>query len=110
MWKTKLFPMQRGEGGNCWRPGCTYSLNCDECSLIFKLNNNISKKGKIIEVAQYKGETGKNDFERGKQNLKFLENKDTKESMLWLHSLHHHQGREDINYSMTVTGSLKRAS
>ena len=27
--------------------------------------------------------------------------------MLWLHSLHHHQGREDINYSMTVTGSFK---
>ena len=62
---------------------------------------------KIIEVAQYKGETGKNGFERGKQHLKFLEKKDTKESVLWLHSLHHHQGKEDINYSMTVTGSFK---
>ena len=56
---------------------------------------------------QYKGETGKNGFERGKQHLKYLEKKDTKESVLWLHSLHHHQGREDVPYSMSVTGIFK---
>ena len=60
-----------------------------------------------MEVAQYKGETGKNGFERGKNHLKYLEKKDIKESVLWLHSLHHHQGREGVPYSMTVTGSYK---
>ena len=55
-------------------------------------------------MSQYKGETGKNNFERSKQHFKYLEKKDTKESVLWLHSLHHHQGRE-VPYSMSVTGS-----
>ena len=38
--------------------------------------------------------------------MKYLEKKDIKESVLWLHSLHH-QGREGVPYSMTVTGSYK---
>ena len=29
--------------------------------------------------------------------------KDEDNSVLWLHSLHHHQGREDVNYTMKVT-------
>ena len=64
--------------------------------------DNNKKKG---EVAQYQGETGKNGFKRGK----YLKKKDIKESILWLHSLHHHhhQGREEVRYSMTVTGSYK---
>ena len=72
-------------------------MNCDEC------NN----KNSNIEVVQYKGETGKNGFERGKQQFKYLEKKDNKELVLWLHSLHHHQGREDVQYSMTATGNFK---
>ena len=80
--RLNCFPCRGERGGNCWRPGCTYSLNCDECSLIFKQNNKFINKDKIIEVAQYIGETGKNSFERGKQHLKFLEKKDTKELVL----------------------------
>ena len=101
--RVNCFPCKGETGGNCWRPGCTYSLNCDDCTLKYKQNNN----NKVVEVAQYKGETGKNGFERGKQHLKYLQKKDTKESVLWLHSLHHHQGREDIKYSMSVTGIFK---
>ena len=97
------FPCKGERGGNCWRPGCTYSLTCDECTKAHQQNNN----NKQIEVVQYKGETGKNGFERGKQHLKYLEKKDTKESVLWLHSLHHHQGREDVQYSMAVTASFR---
>ena len=26
---------------------------------------------------------------------------------MWLHSVHHHQGRQDVNYSMRVTGTFK---
>ena len=54
------FPCRGERGGNCWRPGCTYSLNCDDCTHTFKRNNNITNKDKIFEVAQYKGETVKN--------------------------------------------------
>ena len=42
-------------------------------------------------------------FERRKNHLKYL--KDTKESALRLHSLHHHQGREGVPYSMSVTAT-----
>ena len=80
-----------------------YSLNCDNCSLQYNQNND----NKMVEVAQYKGETGKNGFERGKNHLKYLQKKDTKDSVLWLNSLHDHQGREDIQYSMSVAGTIK---
>ena len=79
---------------------------CNECSSDMSQNRNSNNNNKKLEVSQYKGETGKNGFERGKQHLKYLEKKDTKESVLWLHSLHHHQGRE-VPYSMSVTGSFR---
>ena len=105
--RNSCFPCKGERGGNCWKPGSTYSLNCEECksnnSQKRGLNNNRAK----VEVAQYIGESGKNGFERGKQHLKYLEKKDTKDSVLWLHSLHHHQGREGVPYSMTVTGSYR---
>ena len=103
--RKNCFPCMGERGGNCWRPGSTYTLNCDECSAAGQ--NSSSSSNKKLELAQYLGETGKNGFERGKQHLKFLEKKDTKESVLWLHSLHHHQGREGVPYSMTVTGSFR---
>ena len=93
-------------GGNCWRPGSTYSLNCDECSDKYPRSSQHGNHKKL-EVAQYKGESGKNGFERGKQHLKFLQKKDTKDSVLWLHSLHHHEGREGVPYSMSVTESFR---
>ena len=31
--------------------------------------------------------------------------RDEEKSVLWLHSLHHHQGREDVVYRMRTTGS-----
>ena len=34
-----------------------------------------------------------------------LESRDEEKSVLWLHSLHHHQGREDVVYRMRTTGS-----
>ncbi len=72
-------------------------LNCDTCSQ--------GKGGK--EVAAYKGETGRNAFDRGKEHLAFLDKKCEKESVLWLHALHHHQGREDVPYAMRVTGAYR---
>ena len=27
--------------------------------------------------------------------------------MLWLHSVHHHKSRQDVNYNMRVTGAFK---
>jgi hypothetical protein len=92
------FPCMREGGGNCYTQGVTYTLNCVDCSL--------ANGGR--EVAAYKGETGKNAYERGKQHLSFLAKKSEKESVLWLHSLHHHQGREDIQYSMLVTGTFRK--
>ena len=44
--------------------------------------------------------------------IKFLEAlnaRDEEKSVLWKHSVTHHQGREDVVYSMAVTGGYKAA-
>ena len=82
------FPCKVEGGGDCWSEGVTYTLWCDECG-----------EG----VADYKGETGRNGYTRGLEHLANLEAKNEDKSVLWLHSVHHHQGREDVNYIMKVT-------
>ena len=70
----------------------TYTLWCEECG---------------EEIAAYKGETGRNGFSRGVEHLNYLEANDEDKSVLWLHSLHHHQGLQDVKYNMKVTGAFQ---
>ena len=42
--------------------------------------------------------------EMGKEHFEKKLAKDENNSVLWLHALHHHQGREDVSFSMKVTG------
>ena len=72
------FPCRGGAGGQCWREGV---------------------------VATSFGETGRNAYSRGREHLEKLLAKDEDNSVLWLHSVHHHQSREDVNYSMAVVKS-----
>ena len=44
----------------------------------------------------YKGETGV-------EHLEALQSRNEDKSVLWLHSVHHHQGRVEVDYSMKVT-------
>ena len=90
--RPQCFPCRGEKGGNCWREGVTYTLGCEECG---------------EKVASYKGETGRNAFTRGQEHLKSLADKNEEKSVLWLHSLYHHQGREGVSYSMRVTGSFR---
>jgi hypothetical protein len=90
--RPRCFPCQGDRGGNCWRESVTYSLWCEECG-----------QG----TACYKGETGRNAYTRGLEHLDSLAAKNVDKSVLWLHSVHHHQSREDVPYRMTVTGSYK---
>ena len=79
----------RGEGGgDCWRESVCYDLWCEECG---------------IKVCSYKGETGRNCYTRGCEHLENLEARDEEKSVLWLHSVHHHNSR--VHYSMRTTGS-----
>ena len=55
----------------------------------------------------YKGETGRNAYSRGIEHLDYLEANDEDKSVLWLHSIHHHQSRRDVKYSMKVTGAFQ---
>ena len=71
--------------------GGTYTLACQECG---------------EEVAAYFGEFRRNAYSRGNDHFEKKIAKDEDNSVLWLHSLHHHQGREDVNYNMRVTGSF----
>ena len=88
----RCFPCRGEKGGNCWKESVTYTLWCDECG---------------EEVAAYKGESGRNGFTRGGEHLDYWEACDEDKSVLWLHSVHHHQSRQDVNYSMRVTGAFK---
>ena len=90
--RPRCFPCRGERGGNCWMESVTYNLWCDECG---------------EEVAAYKGETGRNGFTRGGEHLDYWEANDEEKSVLWLHSMHHHQSRQDVNYSMRVTGTYK---
>ena len=90
--RPKCFPCKGEGGGNCWRESVTYTIFCEEC-------------GK--EVAAYKGESGRNGFSRGCEHLDGLTARDEEKSVLWLHSKTHHQGREDVVYTMQVTGGYK---
>ena len=90
--RERCFPCKGGEGGNCWMESITYTLWCEECG---------------EKVAAYKGETGRNGYSRGAEHLNYWEANDEDKSVLWLHSLHHHQGRQDVKYSMKVTGAFQ---
>ena len=77
------------KGGDCRREGVNYSLWCEECG---------------SGVASYKGETGRNSYTRGLEHQRTLLARNEDKSVLWSHSVHHHQGRTDICYRMRVTG------
>ena len=82
------FPCRAEGGGDCWREGVCYTLWCVECG---------------EEVAAYKGETGRNAYTRGVEHLEALAKRSVDKSVLWLHSVHHHQSRVGVDYRMRVT-------
>ena len=88
--RPKCFSCSSGGGGNCWRESVTYILWCDECG---------------IEVAAYYGESGRNSYSRGVEHLDSLALQDEDKSVLWAHSVHHHNSREDVKYNMKVSGA-----
>ena len=88
--REECFQCKAEGGGDCWRESVCYDLWCDECG---------------VEVCAYKGESGRNGFTRGLEHQDLLQARDEEKSVLWLHSLHHHQGREDVTYRMRTTGS-----
>ena len=52
-------------------------------------------------------QSGRNAYSRGIEHLEYLEANDEDKSVLWLHSIHHHQRRPDVKYSMKVTGTFQ---
>ena len=56
-------------------------------------------------MAAYKGESGRNGFRQGEEHLDNKATKDEEKSILWAHSVHHHNSREDMVYMMRVTGA-----
>ena len=85
------------EGGDCRKQGVTYTIICTTCQEERKTRST---------VAAYKGETGRNAYDRGKEHLAAFRKK-SKDSVMWLHCLHHHQGREDISFCMKVNRAYR---
>ena len=56
-------------------------------------------------MAAYKGESGRNGFRQGEEHLDNKATKDEEKSILWAHSVQHHNSREDMVYMMRVTGA-----
>ena len=96
--RPECFPCSGDKGGNCRKQGVSYNLYCATCQ---------GEKHLEVKVASYPGETGRNMYDRGKEHLAYLEKQSEVDSVLWLHSMHHHQGRLDIKYTMVCTGSYK---
>ena len=90
--RPRCFQCRGVKGGDCWAESVNYKLFCDECG---------------EEVAVYIGESGRNGFTRGGEHLDYWEASDEDKSVLWLHSVHHHQSRRDVNFSMRVTGAFR---
>ena len=57
------------------------------------------------DVCQYFGESGRNAYTRGAEHLANIQAHDENKSVLKLHSLHHHNGRDNVNFTMKVTGT-----
>ena len=89
--RSDCFPCQKDSGGSCRRSGVTYQILCLECK-----NNGI--------VAQYKGESGRNMYCRGKEHLSDLRKK-SKSSPLWKHCLEVHGG-DIVDFKMELTGKF----
>ena len=52
-------------------------------------------------MAAYKGESGRNGFRQGEEHLDNKATKDEEKSILWAHSVQHHNSREDMVYMMS---------
>jgi hypothetical protein len=92
VWPAPLLSLPGDKGGNRFAEGVTYNLYCKECG---------------EKAACYKGETGRNGYTCGLEHLDSLAAQSEEKSVLWLHSVHHHQGREDVSYSMRGTGAFR---
>ena len=66
-------PCKCEKGWNYWIEGVNYKLGCEECG---------------VNVASYKGETGRNAYTHRLKYLKNLEDKRLDKSILSLHSTH----------------------
>ena len=80
-----------GNPGGCQKEGSVYSITCQEC------------KSRGI-LASYWGEASRSGYLRGLDHQSLLKRKDDS-SPLWKHSAEHHEGREDVVYSMKVERS-----
>ena len=89
--RPRCFPCKGESGGDCWKEGVNYSLFCNECG---------------EKVAAYLGETGRNGYTGGLEHLDNLDARNEDKSVLWLHSIYHHDKRQDVQYSMRITGGF----
>ena len=84
--RSDCFPCKREKGGDCKRSGVTYKITCLEC------------------LAEYKGESSRNMYTRGKEHLdKF--NKESPDSFMWRHCIDAHESRK-VEFSMQQTGAF----
>ena len=52
-----------------------------------------------------------NDFTRGGEHLEKWAARDENNSVLWIHAVHHHQGREEeVEFEMRVTHHASRGA
>ena len=86
--KEDCFPCRNEKGGDCKRSGVTYKITCLEC------------------LAEYKGETARNMYSRGREHLRLFSKKD-QASAMWEHCKSAH-GSQRVEFSMQQTGSFTK--
>ena len=84
--RADCFPCMRDTGGDCKRSNVTYKIKCLECH------------------AEYKGETSRNMYTRGKEHMRLFNNKDDKSAM-WQHCKTAHSSQR-VEFAMEQTGTF----
>ena len=90
--KDDCFPCKREKGGDCRRSCVTYKITCLEC-----LSRGI--------IAEYKGETSRNMYARGKEHLQQFKNK-AEASFMWAHCKSTHNSQR-VEFAMQMTGTFR---
>ena len=88
------FPCKQEDGGDCQRSCVTYKIKCLKCEA-------------LGIIAEYKGETARNMYSRGREHLDDLRLK-SDSSCMWAHCKKVH-GSRVVEFSLQQTGTFSSA-
>jgi len=105
-----------GGKGNCSRPGCTYAIKCVTCEVRgpHTVPQEEEESGErrpgqgqvgVPCLSLYHGQSGYSGYERGKDHQDDKKRKDKSNACVRHSNLYHDQGKEEVEFSMSVVST-----